>query len=326
LLATTQNRKRFLILVAMPLVLTALCTSFASVRMLNGISDAVDAQEAQRSWQAVNSAFTSTHEQIAAIVADNARWDDAVEKTDGVVDQEWAKDTWGVGSSDMNYDTAFVISPTGKVLVAFQKGEIKSITPSSYYGGSLGHLMLETPTDGTTFKVVHTLAWATDGLVSVAAAPIVPTTDSILRERRFSNRLILSRSIGEAELAKMERQYIINRLAVHPLNYPHPEAKIIFDSWGSPVAAVSWLAQRPGDAARSTYVLLAVGSVIAMILVLLPISLVHAKTIKRLQLNEQRAQEVAGRDVLSGLPNRRKPSKTTGFSVAHRFGRFQGCQ
>lgn len=301
---STQNKKSFLLLIALPLVLTALCTSFASTKMLDGISSAVDNQEAQRSWQAVNSAFASVSQQLAAIVSDNARWDDAVEKTDGDVDQDWVNATWGTATSDMNYDTAFVISPTGKVLAAYQNGEISSIEPSSYYGAAFRRLLSSTPTDGSTFKVVDSLAWSSSGLVAVAAAPLVPTTESIIRERRFSNRLIMSRAIGEAELERIGRHYIVSSLAVHPLSKPRPGAKAIFDRWGSPIATVTWLAQRPGDAARSSYVSLAIGSVLAMTLVLLPISIAYANTIKRLQMNEQAAHDAAGRDTLSGLPNR----------------------
>lgn len=307
---------------ALPLVLTALCTTFASIKMLNGISDAVDSQEAQRSWQAVNSAFSSANRQIAAIVADNARWDDAVEKMDGSVDRAWASETWGVTTADMNYDSAFVVSPEGEVLVAYQNGEETTIQPSAYYGVSFRRLLSETPADGQTFKVVHTLAWATSGLVSVAAAPIVPTTEGFLKQRVHANRLILSRTIGKSELAELGRQYIVEELVVHPRGMSPPGAKAIFDSWGNLVATVSWHPQSPGDAARSSYVSLAFGSVIAMILVLLPISLAHAKSIGRLQNNERRERDAARIDSLSGLPNRLHLSE----ELKQQIGKSKRCE
>lgn len=301
---TTKAPRYFFVLILLPLLLTTLGTTFVSLRMLNGISEAVDRQEMQRSWEAVNSAFGSAGEKLSALIIDNARWDDAAEHTANGVDQQWVFDNWGTTTSDPNYDTMFVISPQGEVLSGFHNGKVTDIDPSSYYGGAFRRLISATPALAAHFRVITSLAWTRDGLAVVSAAPIIPySPENIEPERRY-NKLVISRTIGPLQLAKLSRQYVVDDLKVHPLAAGVKGAVPIFDNWGAPVATVTWRARNPGDAARSSYTSLAFSSVIAMILVLLPISIVHARAMRRLHANERREREAARRDSLSDLPNR----------------------
>lgn len=296
--------RNFIVLILLPLFLTTLGTTFVSLKMLDGISEAVDRQEMQRSWEAVNSAFSSAGQQISALIVDNARWDDAAQHTGDTVDQQWVFDNWGTTTSDSNYDTVFVLSPQGKVLSAYHKGEVTDLDPSTYFGGSFRRLISSTPAKAAQFRAISTLAWTQDGLTVVAAAPIIPYTPEDIDPDRQYNKLVISRSMDSAHLAKLSRQYVVDGLRVHQLRDAVKDSVAIFDNWGAPIATVTWKPRSPGDAARRSYTSLAFSSVIAMILVLLPISIVHARTMRRMQANERRERQAAREDSLSGLPNR----------------------
>ncbi len=225
--------RNFIILILLPLFLTTLVTTLVSLRMLNGISEAVDRQEMQRSWEAVNSAFGAAGEKLSALIIDNARWDDAAAHTGEIVDQQWIFDNWGTTTSDPNYDTMFVVSPHGQVLAGYHNGRVTDIDPSTYYGGAFRRLISATPSMAEHFRTITSLAWTRDGLAVVSAAPIIPySPEDIVPGRRY-NKLVISRSIGDLQLAKLSRQYVVDNLKVHALRDGIKGAMPIFDNWGA---------------------------------------------------------------------------------------------
>ena len=102
----------------------------------------------------------------------------------------------------------------------------------------------------------------------------------------------------------MGEQYVVDGLELLPLGLPTESANTLHDHWGNPVAMASWQARHPGDAARQSYYFSALASILALVGVMIPISLMHIRTMNRMDANEKRAQLAARRDSLSGLPNR----------------------
>ena len=135
----------FLLLISLPLVIAAVGMMWVTSRMLDGISVSVDRQEESRTWQAVQSAFGAAEERLAGTVRDNAHWDDAVKQTYGPINAEWMFTTWGVVTTDINFDTVYVVDAKGKVLYSSHKGVPSRFAPESYFGDALRRILNTLP-------------------------------------------------------------------------------------------------------------------------------------------------------------------------------------
>jgi diguanylate cyclase (GGDEF)-like protein len=291
-------------LISLPLVIAAMGMMWVTSTMLDGISVSVDRQEESRTWQAVQSAVGAAEERLAGTVRDNAHWDDAVTQTYGPIDAEWMFTTWGVVTTDINFDTVYVVDAKGQVLYSSHKGVQSRFSPQSYFGDSLQHILKTLPKNGTTFDAISTLVDTPDGLAIMAAAPILPTSEDIKIPTELPNVLILARSLTKDILAKMSKQYIVDDLDILPVGRSQPARNLLHDLWGNPVAVASWQARHPGDAARDSYRLSALATILALLCAIVPISVVHSLALKKIDRSEKLARLAARHDSLSGLPNR----------------------
>ena len=301
---TSKMEVKLFFLIALPIAIAALGMLWSSSRMLDGISLSVDRQEATRTWQTVQSAFTAAEERLAGTVADNAHWDDAANQTYGQIDDKWMYDTWGYATTDINYDTMFIVDAQGNRITSYRNDELLNESAESYFGKALQQTLSTLPKDNSTFEVVSTLVNTPNGLAIMAAAPILPTSKDIKIPIEHPNVLIFARSLTKDILAKMSEQYVIDGLEILRVSNPSESANVIHDHWGNPVAIASWQARHPGDAARQSYHFSALATIVALMGVMIPISLVHVRTMTKMDTNEKRAQLAARRDSLSGLPNR----------------------
>ena len=181
-----QRDINFFLLISLPLVIAAMGMMWDTSTMLDGISVSVDRQEESRTWQAVQSAVGAAEERLAGTVRDNAHWDDAVTQTYGPIDAEWMFTTWGVVTTDINFDTMYIVDAKGRVLYSSHKGVQSRFSPQSYFGDSLQRILKTLPKNGTTFDAVSTLVNTPDGLAIMAAAPILPTSEAHQDSHRAS--------------------------------------------------------------------------------------------------------------------------------------------
>ena len=84
-------------LIMLPVLVAVGGMLWSSATMLKGIAQSVDRQEAERSWNAIQSALGAAQERLSGTIADNAKWDDAAAHAYGPIDQHWMYNTWGVG-------------------------------------------------------------------------------------------------------------------------------------------------------------------------------------------------------------------------------------
>ncbi len=159
----------FLLLISLPLVIAAMGMMWDTSTMLDGISVSVDRQEQSRTWQAVQSAVGAAEERLAGTVRDNAHWDDAVTQTYGPIDAEWMFTTWGVVTTDINFDTVYVVDAKGKVLYSSHEGVQSRFSPQSYFGDALQRMLNTLLKNGMTFDSVSTLVNTPDGLGPLTA-------------------------------------------------------------------------------------------------------------------------------------------------------------
>ena len=306
MVSLSRRKASLALLVALPIAIASLAMLWSSHRMLNGIAQSVDQQEAKRTWQAVKSAMASAQERLAGTVADNAHWDDAVLQSYGKIDPDWMYDTWGVGSDDINYDTMYLVDAKGDVLTAFQNGEVFDVPADTYFGRALERTLSELPMNGESFGVLSSLVETPQGLAVMAAAPILATSDDIRIPTPRPNVLIFSKQLTPPLLAKMSEQYIVDALAIAPIRSRAEMASdtALLDHWGNPVALASWQARHPGDLASQSYRFSALATILALIGVMTPLAFSYGRVISRMENNERKARLASRHDALSGLPNR----------------------
>jgi diguanylate cyclase (GGDEF)-like protein len=306
MVSLNRRKASLALLVALPIAIASLAMLWSSHRMLNGIAQSVDQQEAKRTWQAVKSAMASAQERLAGTVADNAHWDDAVLQSYGKIDPDWMYDTWGVGSDDINYDTMYLVDAKGDVISAFQNGETLDVPARAFFGKALERTLSELPMNGENFGVLSSLVETPQGLAVMAAAPILATSDDIRIPTPRPNVLIFSKQLTPPLLAKMSEQYIVDELAIAPIRSRAEMASdtALLDHWGNPVALASWQARHPGELASQSYRFSALATILALIGVMTPLAFSYGRVISRMENNERKARLASRHDALSGLPNR----------------------
>jgi diguanylate cyclase (GGDEF)-like protein len=295
---------RAVLLIALPLILAGAGMMWSTARMLDGISQSVNAQEHARAWEAVNSAFDSALEHLAGVMADNAHWDDAVVNAGVRQNHDWIDTMWGVTTVDENYDVMFVVAPDGTTLSAYRKGIEGAVVANSYLGPALPKLLADLPEDPAEFAVKTSLVATPDGVVAVAAGPMVPNTDQVEPMSGRPTALILGHLITGEDLIKMSNHFIVDDLRLVAGKNEGGGGSVLKDAWGAPVATVTWTDRHPGVAARQSYSTSAVAILLALIGVMVPVSVAHFRAMQKLARGEQQARQDARRDALTGLPNR----------------------
>ena len=170
-----RREVRLFVLIILPIAIATLGMLWSTSRILNGISSSVDQQEHSRTWQAVQSAFAAAEEHLEGTVTDNAHWDDAARHSYGTLDTDWLSGTWGYPTTDINYDTMYIVDAEGQPIASYHKGMQFSVSPKTYFGEAFQLTLDSLPKDSKTFSTVSTLVNTPDGLTVMAAAPILPT-------------------------------------------------------------------------------------------------------------------------------------------------------
>lgn len=295
---------RLALVIGLPLIIAAAGMVWAMSQMLDRMAESVNTQERVRTWQAVQSAIHATRGSLTGIIVDNARWDDAVDQAYGPIDADWMFNTWGVGTDDINYDTMFLVDAAGNSLISFRHGERFEEVPANYYGSALRLALGELPKDKSTFDTVSSLVRTADGLAVMAAAPIMPTTQGKEIPTDRPHVLVFSRLLSDELLVKLGKQYIVDELRFVSLDSADRTTYHLFDRWGQPVTAVAWRDRNPGQEVKDTYRYSAFAIVLALVGVMVPLTVVHFLTMRRLDAKERQATLAAVHDALSGLPNR----------------------
>jgi len=301
-----RSRKlRLLAVILLPLMISAAAMLWSMARSLEAISASVDRQEASRAWSAVQSAVGALEERAGGMILDNARWDDAVDKVYGEADLDWIMDTWGISSSDPNYNASFVIERDGTVLAGFRDGVEADFTAAAYLGPALTRAVGDLPDTKLEFETVTTLVQTPDGIAVMAVGPVLPITEGKTVPADHPRYLVLVRTLTAPIVATISRQYIVDDLALMPIAAAPETANLLRDRWGTPIAAATWTPRHPGQAAERSYRFGALAVLATLIAMLLPISVVHWRTVAALERSERRAWQDARRDPLTDLPNRR---------------------
>ena len=305
--ATRKARSRstdFLIFIVLPLLLTAVAMGLGAGWLLNGIAASVNTQEETRAWQAVQAGVGALENRLAGVAADNAHWDEAVRETYGQVNAEWVEKSWGVGSADVNYDTMFLLSGTGKVLAAFQDGARFDVSPSDYLIGSFDRLLQFAQEGGAVYATLSTIAQTGDGIAVVTAAPVLPTSKDVPVDTDPPNLAVFISHITDSVLERLGSEIIVDGLSIVPVASETEGGNILRDHWGTAVALAAWTPKNPGEIARSSYRTIAIGGLLGLIGVLVPLAIVYFRRLAELERNAELTLYMARHDQNTGLLNR----------------------
>lgn len=302
--ASNSSRRKALLIIALPLLLTAVTMLWSTSRMLDGISRSVDAQEHVRARTAVRSAVDSILYHLGGMIVDNAEWDDAVSNAVNSLNREWTVNMWKNATSETNYNVTFVVRKDRSTLLAYRNGEDFEESAEVYFGPLLDKLVGTLADDPTTFHSTTTLAATKDGVLAVAAGSIVPNSDAVAVDGDSTNVLIFAHLLTPEDYTSISSQFGVDALSVMAGKNEESGGMVLTDTWGSPVATANWTDRHPGAAARNSYAASAFSILLALIAVMLPVSALHFRALDKLAASEGRARRDARADALTGLSNR----------------------
>lgn len=293
---------RFLLTIALPLVLASLGAVGLAYDLLNKVQNSGDAAERSRNEQVINEALHTVEADMARLVVENARWESAAAATSAGVDNAWFQQTWGSAMSlSKSYDVVAVLDQTsGKVLAIKSTAGDASPATGLFQPETFQALQGQLPAGGTDgMGLVTGFAQTFAGPAIVATAPIVsPDRDN----RPNGKLLVLGRFINAGYLASLERQLLVTGLA---LTADEESGGIALRGFGGKVDShLTWRDRDMG--AMLTFSAWTKASAVLgfLLLVMTGIGTVCWRLIQQLVSNEEVASHNALHDHLTGLPNR----------------------
>ena len=249
----------------------------------------------------------SIRENLAAVIQDNAVWDEAVENSYGKANRQWLDGMWGTGTKDGLYDTAFVVDADGRTIYAAQQGKPFDTTAISYLGGDFVATIGKLPLDGATFGKVSGITVTGGELSSFTVAVILPASEGMRIPDARPRYLVLVKKVDESLLSTLSRRFALENIAVSVNKNQYGGTAVpIMSLSGKQVGTLSWNSRSPGTFLRAKYAKV-VGVVLSMFLFVIGI-LIYTSWRGFRDARSSQAEAIAAsmRDDLTGLANRRE--------------------
>lgn len=235
--------KRFLILVALPLLAAAAAVAWLTTGLINQVSTGANLADRARTAEVVRSALGSAQNQLANTVIDNSYWDDAVANLYGNPDVAWVQDSYGVPTEQgINYNLFVIVDRSQPAAaVGARAGQPFQPDLAAYFAGRLDGLLDLLPQDWTApHSAVSSLMLTADGPAFVAAAPIFPTSEDFELPAMTPRYMVMARFLTPDVVAQLGEQYVVDGLALDSGLHDRPGATLVYDFAGDPVATVDW--------------------------------------------------------------------------------------
>ncbi|KQY11366.1 putative bifunctional diguanylate cyclase/phosphodiesterase [Rhizobium sp. Root482] len=284
------------VVAVMIVVLTALRT----------VAVTANALDENRSHQAVSGALTTLQNQMAAFMVDYTVWDTAAEAVYAPGADEWVLENFDLANEDSDiFDTAYLIGPDEKVLMAFQRGKPFDVPPAVFLSPAFAGMMKAVRDaglgdDATTAGFVTT----DEGIALVGLSTIRGVSPRVQVPPDQLQQLVFVRQLNQEKIDEIAQTYVIPGLALVEARQMPPEATLIRDPDGRVIAGLTWATQSPGDISYNEarpQVIAAIALVGAFIFALV---LAGFFVIGKLRSDEAAARRMALTDRLSGLSNR----------------------
>ena len=294
---------RFLIYIAVPLVLASLGAINLSYDLLRKVEISSDVVEHQRNRAVLTEAINGVEADVLRIVSENAKWRETAVRSTGRVDAEWLTRTYGSSlSMGSTYDTVAVFdAANGALLYGYSRGQqltntqdILGETPFKAYSDML---KIDTARRGAISGFLKTAR----GPVVMAMAPIQSVDNNPVSNGRI---LMLSKLLQSSWLDGVQRQLLVGGLDVVPGQNNRASSISLKSPDGQALLSLVWRDRELGNMVTAASWSKA-GIVLGfLILVMAGIAFVCWTLVRQLVDDEGKAQHNALHDHLTGLPNR----------------------
>jgi diguanylate cyclase (GGDEF)-like protein len=289
---------RFLVYIAVPLVLASLGAINLSYDLLLRVETGSNAAEYDRNTAVLTEAVTSLDADLTRLVAENATWPEAVANTAVTLNRDWFERTWASKLSlGVSYDTVAVLDAASGAVLIGQSTDKSVVTTMDLLGeGGLPPFKDMLDIGNSRRGIISGYLDTTSGPVVMAMAP--------LSSRDNGRLLYMSRSLKTGWLKATESRLLVEDLAVAriPSSYqPHLDLK---SPDGQVAFALTWNNRLVGSMITASAWTKASGVLGFLVLVMTGIGYVCWTLVQQLVEDEGRAQHKALHDHLTGLPNR----------------------
>lgn len=284
------------VIVAVAVVLAALKT----------VAVTTNALDESRSRQAVSGALTTLQSQMASTMVDYTVWDAAAQAVYSPEAEDWVLQNFDLANAASDiFDTAYLLGPDGKVLMAFKRGVPFSTSPSQFLSPAFDGMMKAVRSAGIGQGAEASgFVRTTDGVAIVGVSTIRGASPDVSVPQDRLQQLVFVRHLDQAKIDDIAETYLIQDLRLIDASSVVPGTALISDPAGHVIAGLTWTAQSPGDVSYRQvrpYVFAAMAIVGVFIFLLV---LAGSFVIGKLRGDEIAARKMALTDRLSGLSNR----------------------
>jgi len=284
------------VVAAVAVVLTALQT----------VAVTANALDESRSRQAVSGALATLQSQMDSTMVDYTVWDAAAQAVYSSEAKDWVLQNYDLANAASDiFDTAYLLGPDDKILMAFQRGEPFLTPPSEFLSPAFDGMMQMVRNAGIGAGAQTSgFVQAADGIALVGVSTVRAASADIPVPSDRLQRLVFVRHLDQAKIDGIAETYLIRGLHLIDASSVPPGSAVIADPAGRVIAGLAWTAQSPGDISYRQvrpYVFAAmmiVGVFVALLV------LAGSFVIGKLRGDEIAARRMALTDRLSGLSNR----------------------
>lgn len=266
-------------------------------RAANEIDDA-------RAISATQSAIQAMKKQLAATVRDNAYWDDAFRSVNEPGGAEWSIENWGTTTADYPlYDTALVIEPDGKPLIAYHQGEPLE-APYEFYKDSLADVVTAARNANADRDVRVAFVRTEHGVALIGAAAIQPFKADPSADVTTFKVLVFSKQLTTEVIAETALNFSIKGLRLEDATDSSLLGAALQNITGRDIAYFNWASEKPGTASYEVVKPTVLGAGAILLVLLCGIATAGFAAIRGVRREERVSNFRATHDPLTNLWNR----------------------